>query len=113
VSGSAAAPADRARAQEVAQFFNTSVFTANASGQFGNAGRNIVTGPGVVGWDTSLSKVFRITEAHRLQFRWDAFNLPNRPNFGSPNGTVVSPAFGRIQSASSGRVQQLSLKYSF
>ena len=113
VSGSPALAADRSRAEEVAQFFNTAVFAANATGQFGNAGRNIVTGPGSISWDTSLSKAFRITEAHRLLFRWDAFNLPNRPNFGAPNGTVVSPAFGRIQSAGSGRIQQLSLKYSF
>jgi hypothetical protein len=48
-----------------------------------------------------------------MQFRWDAFNLINRPNFGSPNGTFTSSAFGRIQSAGAGRIQQLSLKYSF
>lgn len=49
---------------------------------------------------------------HRLQFRWDTFSLLNRPNFGSPNSTVVSPAFGRIQSAGGARVVQFSLKYS-
>ena len=45
--------------------------------------------------------------------RWDAFNVINRPNLGGPNSTLVSPAFGRIQSAGGGRVMQVSLKYAF
>jgi hypothetical protein len=54
-----------------------------------------------------------MTEAHRVQLRFDAFNLPNRPNFSDPNATVTSPAFGRIQGAGSGRVLQASAKYVF
>ena len=69
--------------------------------------------PGSVSWDVSLSKAFRIREAHNLQFRWDAFNPMNHANLGSPNSTLTSPAFGRIQSTGAGRVMQLSLKYSF
>lgn len=59
----------------------------------------------------STAKAFRMREAHRLLFRWDAFIVVNRPNLGSPNSTLVSPAFGRIQSAGAGRVMQVSLKY--
>jgi len=111
VSGSPQLPSDRPRSQLLARFFNTAVFTANAPGQFGNAGRNIGDGPGLVTWDVSISKAFRVAESQRLHFRWDAFNLPNRPNFNAPNSTLTSPAFGRIQGSGSGRVMQLSLKY--
>jgi hypothetical protein len=63
--------------------------------------------------DTSLSKNFRVVEQHRVQLRLDAFNLPNRANFGDPNATLTSPAFGRVQSAGAGRVLQVSAKYLF
>lgn len=106
-------PEGRSRSEQLARFFDTTAFRANATGTFGNAGRNIVYGPGVVRLDTSLSKSFALTERHRLQMRLDAFNLPNRPNFGNPNGTLSSPAFGRIQDAGSGRILQVSAKYLF
>jgi hypothetical protein len=60
---------------------------ANPSTLFGNAGRNELIGPGVVNADVSLFKNFalrRISEAARLQFRGEAFNLPNRANFVAP-----------------------------
>ncbi len=104
---------DRPRAARLAEFFNRGAFQQNAARTFGNAGRNIISGPGSLGIDTSLMKSVRLTEQHRLHLRFDAFNLPNRPNFGDPNGTLTSPAFGRIQSAGSGRVLQISAKYLF
>jgi hypothetical protein len=58
-------------------------------------------------------KSFRMAESHRMQFRAEAFNLPNRANLGNPQANLTSPAFGRIQSAGGGRVLQLSLKYMF
>ncbi len=60
---------------------------ANPSTLFGNAGRNELIGPGVVNADVSLFKNFglrKISEAARLQFRAEAFNLPNRVNFAPP-----------------------------
>ena len=101
------------RDERMARYFNTSVFTANLAGQFGNAGRAIISSPGAFNWDVSLSKAFRIRETHSLQFRWDSFNPINHANLGSPNSTLTSPSFGRIQSTSGGRVMQLSLKYMF
>jgi hypothetical protein len=106
-------PGGRSRDEILAQYFDAGAFQPNAIGTFGNAGRNIVYGPGALTLDTSLSKTFRFTEAHRLQLRFDAFNLPNRPNLGDPNGTLTSPAFGRIQSAGAGRILQVSAKYLF
>jgi hypothetical protein len=53
----------------------------------GNAGRNIMTGPGLVNMDLSLeknTKITRISETFALKFRFDVFNLTNRPNFNPP-----------------------------
>ncbi|MBI3208687.1 MAG: TonB-dependent receptor [Candidatus Solibacter usitatus] len=113
VTGSPDLPSDRSRDDRMARYFNTSAFTPNLPGQFGNAGRAIMIAPGSFNWDVSLSKAFRIRESHAVHFRCDAFNLLNHANLGSPNTTLTSPAFGRIQSTSGGRVMQLSLKYTF
>jgi TonB dependent receptor len=113
VSGSPQLPGNRPRAERIERYFRTDVFSPNLPGQYGNSGRSIMSAPGTFGWDVSTAKAFRIREAHSLQFRWDAFNLVNRPNLGGPNSTLVSPAFGRIQSAGGGRVMQVSLKYAF
>jgi hypothetical protein len=113
VNGSPELPGGRSRDDRMSRYFNTSVFTANPAGQFGNAGRAIISGPGSVNWDVSLSKAFRIHERHSLMFRWDSFNPLNHANLNAPNSTLTSPAFGRIQGTSGGRVMQLSLKYTF
>jgi hypothetical protein len=106
-------PSGRSRGDRIDQYFNQQAFRENAPRTFGNAGRNIISSPGSLNLDTSLSKSIRITESQRVQLRFDAFNLPNRPDLGSPNATLTSPAFGRIQSAGSGRVLQVSAKYIF
>lgn len=104
---------DRPRADRILQYFNASAFRANAPGSFGNAGRNILIGPGSMTMDVSLSKAIPIRESHRLEMRLDAFNIANRPNFGSPQGQLSSVAFGRITGASAGRIMQVSMKYVF
>jgi hypothetical protein len=86
-----------------ALWFNTADFTRNFLGRFGNAGRNIVIGPGTADFDFALLKRFPLWREDRyLQFRSEFFNLANHPNFDNPtanNLTVVSPTFGRITSA--------------
>jgi hypothetical protein len=52
--------------------------------RFGNAGRNILTGPGLLNLDTSLFKNIRLTERIRLQFRAELFNILNHTNFAPP-----------------------------
>jgi hypothetical protein len=103
----------RSRDERLARYFNTAAFQPNAPLTFGNSGRNIISGPGSFSMDASLTKSFRIVEQHRIQLRFDAFNLPNRANFGDPNATLTSPAFGRVQSAGAGRILQISAKYLF
>lgn len=103
----------RPKDERLARYFNTAAFAPNTALNFGNSGRNIISGPGSFSMDTSLSKNFRLVEQHRVQLRFDAFNLPNKANFGDPNATLTSPAFGRVQSAGSGRILQVSAKYIF
>jgi hypothetical protein len=106
--------ADRSRQDVTAQYFNTSAFRANATGAFGNFGRNVIVGPGLANVDAGLFKSIPIwKESHRLQFRSEFFNLLNRPNFGNPTNSLISPSFGRILSAQPARQIQLALKYLF
>jgi hypothetical protein len=81
---------------------------------YGNAGRNILTGPGRVNFDWSMFKNFDFTERFRMQFRSEFFNLFNTPQFGLPNATIGTPAAGTITSlAGNNRQVQLALRFSF
>jgi hypothetical protein len=58
--------------------FNTCAFVSNSVlGSFGNAGRNIILGPGYQNWDVSLFKTFPIREEKRIEFRAEFFNAWN------------------------------------
>lgn len=83
------------------------------AGLFGNAGRNIVQGPGYQNWDFSTFKNFRIRESKTLQFRAELFNIFNHPNFRLPTNDISSPNFGTISEALPGRHVQLALKFLF
>jgi outer membrane receptor protein involved in Fe transport len=86
----------------------------------GDMGRNSVIGPKFVDSDLSLVKDTKITERVNLQFRADAFDVFNHPNFGNPNVSVGSSSFGVITSTrfangdfGSARQLQLALKLQF
>ena len=106
-------PDGRSKAQTLAQFFNKTAFTVNTVGTFGNAGRNILIGPGNRNVDFGMIKNFPIHERYKVQFRAEAFNLFNHPNFNNPNGNVSAATFGTITAAGAPRVLQLALKAMF
>lgn len=83
------------------------------AGRFGNAGRNIVRGPGQSTLDVSVFKTIPSGESVRWQFRVEAFNVLNHANFGVPVNDLVSPNFGRIIEAGPPRVFQAGLKLLF
>jgi hypothetical protein len=67
--------------------FNTCAFATNTViGSFGDAGRNIIQGPGTQNWDISLFKIFPISEQKRIEFRAEFFNAFNHygPQFDNP-----------------------------
>ncbi len=66
-------------------------------GTFGNAGRNILRGPGIEDVDVSLGKNFRFPLPHEsgnLQLRFDALNVMNHPNFSTPGNSQNTPGNG-------------------
>ena len=79
-------------------WFNTSAFALPAFGTFGNAGRNIISGPSLWNVNVSLLKDTPLGEDATLQFRAEFFNVMNTPNFGLPNIFFGTPGFGRVLS---------------
>ncbi|HWZ98093.1 MAG TPA: TonB-dependent receptor [Candidatus Dormibacteraeota bacterium] len=67
-------------------------FSLPAVGSFGNLGRNTFYGPGFTDVDLSLVKNTKLTERVNLQFRADAFDLFNHPNFGQPGPLAANGA---------------------
>ncbi len=94
-------------------WFDTTAFAMPPFGSFGNAGRNIMTGPGVQNVNVSVLKNTSLGERARLQFRAEAFNLSNHVNLDLPDIFLGSPTFGKIQSAGSPRRIQFGLKLLF
>ncbi|MEJ2079788.1 MAG: TonB-dependent receptor, partial [Acidobacteriota bacterium] len=101
----------------VEKWFNTEAFSPPDPGFFGNAGRNIIRGPGVNKWDVSLFKNGRIPwfgeEGADLQLRAEFFNAPNHSNFNGLGTYVASGYFGALISARDPRILQFGLKIDF
>jgi len=95
------------------QWFNPAAFTNPIDGQFGNVGRNTISGPGAISIDLSIFKNFYFTERARVQFRAEFFNLINHPNFRSPSTTYDSSNPGELTAAGTSRQIQLALKFLF
>lgn len=108
-----ALPRDRAKNDLIAAWFDTAAFQANLPGQYGTAGRSIMTGPGTVTWDLSLQKIFRVTEAHRIELRCEVYNVANHANLGNPQVNLNSRLFGQISGSSAPRWMQFALRYEF
>ena len=99
----------------IAQWFNPAAFKAPAPFTFGNAGRNILFGPGLWNLNTSLVKEFRLQEIARVQFRGEAFNMPNHASFGNPSASLNSTStMGRVSGTSvAARAVQFALRVTF
>ena len=94
-------------------YFNTSLFTLEALGQFGNAKRRFFHGPGVNNWDIALLKDLRITESKALEFRAELFNAFNHAQFDTPDGNILDSSFGQVLGARDARIGQLAVKFTF
>lgn len=94
-------------------FFSREAFAIPAPFTFGNAGRNILTGPGFASVDVSLGRIFHLGTTARLHLRIEVFNIFNRTNFDLPGRIIDQPDFGVIASARSARQTQLSLRLEF
>lgn len=76
-------------------WFDPCAFTLPTTGFLGNAGRNILRGPGLTNLDFTIAKdtaVGFLGESGRLEFRAEFFNILNHPNFATPEiGLADSP----------------------
>jgi hypothetical protein len=110
--GDPALPASR---RTPLHFFNTDSFALPLPGQFGNAARNTITGPGVRTFDYAISRKFKFGQDARRQveWRWELSNAFNTPNFIGLNTVINSSGFGEVQGVKNMRRMDMYLKVSF
>jgi hypothetical protein len=97
----------------IERWFDTTAFRNPQAGRYGNAGDGILRGPGLVNFDLSAFKNFRVTEQTNLQFRGEFFNAFNNVNLNNPSTNTGDPRFGRISGSGPARAIQLGLKLLF
>jgi hypothetical protein len=97
------------------QWYNLAALQPAAAGTYGNAGRNILEGPGQINVDFSLFKNFALGGDRQLQFRVEFFNILNHPNFqgNSIQLTFDQPGAGQATLANPARQIQLAFKAYF
>src|SRR5437763_7255885 len=87
--------------RSIDRWFDASAFVAPGQYIFGNSGRNILYGPGTKQVDLSLFKNFKFSETRRVEFRAEAFNVSNTPQFNNPNASIGFAGVARITTAGS------------
>ncbi len=103
------------RSQRTAEhFFNTAAFTPPPLYTFGDAGRDVLPGPGNNIFDVALQRTFRVRESQSIRFRAETFNVFNHPNWGiAGNNPDFGPFFGAILASGDPRRMQFALRYDF
>jgi outer membrane receptor protein involved in Fe transport len=103
----------RSRDDLMAGFFDPTQFVLPAQGSYGNAGRNLLIGPGSYNLDFALFKRFAFGERWQLQYRWEMFNAFNHANLGQPRSNINAARPGQIDTTSSPRIMQMGLRVTF
>ena len=97
----------------IAQWFNTAAFVAPPTGQYGDARRNSIIGPGTLAFDMAFTKVVPMKESRVLEFRAQATNIFNHPNYSSIDTVVNSPTFGRVTAVGAMRQITMTARFRF
>jgi len=92
---------------------NAAAFTVPATGQWGNAGRNSITGPGQFSLNASLTRTFHVNQRVNMDLRVSATNVLNHPVFPRWNTMVGNSQFGLPTNANGMRTLQPSLRVRF
>ena len=106
-------PELRSDQRSAQRWFNTAAFAQPANYQFGNAGRNLLRGPGYANLDFSLIRNVNFTEGKLLQIRGEFFNALNHTNFSTPQSTLGAANFGTITSSLAARQIQIGARFVF
>lgn len=101
--------------QTTQRFFNTGAFALPAAGRYGNAGRNTIPGPRTVNFNMLLDRFITLSREKgvRADFRLDAANIFNTPNFSGLATVVNAQDFGRITGVKAMRLLTFSLRLRF
>ncbi len=101
--------------QSALHFFNTACFVVPPAGQFGDAARNTIEGPGMFSWNFQISKQFSFgkDQNRRLDVRWEITNLTNTPNLSGLSTLVNSTTFGRVTGAAAMRTMDVMARVNF
>jgi hypothetical protein len=95
------------------EWFDTTSFQAPLNGFYGNAGTGSIRGPREISFNVATYKTFPIHERLILQFRAEAFNFLNHPNFGTVDTSLGDAAYGKVTSALDPRILEFSLRVVF
>ena len=95
------------------RYLNPAAFALPAEGKLGNLARNAIRGPRSWAFDVALSRVFRLRETQRLEFRAEAYNLTNSFRPIDPIVDLSNANFGVIRESRDPRIMQFALKYVF
>jgi hypothetical protein len=97
------------------KWFNTAAFVEVPVGVIrpGNSSRGAIRGPGFGRWDLAVSRMIKINEGLKFQFRGEMFNMFNHTNPLNVNTTRTSSQFGQVTSTRDQRLVQLGLKLNF
>jgi trimeric autotransporter adhesin len=101
------------------EWFNVKAFTAppeNSQNQvigYGDARRNSIIGPGSKVFDMALTKVIPLQESRFLEFRAQATNVFNIPNYSSIDTAFNSPTFGRVTAVGAMRQITMTARFRF
>lgn len=88
-------------------------FVVPARYTFGNAGRNMLRGPGYVSVDALVARTFHRNAERSVEFRLEVFNLLNRVNGQLPDSFVDRATFGQVLATYPARQWQLAVKFAF
>lgn len=97
----------------IGSWFNTGAFIVPPAGQFGDARRNSIIGPGSKVFDMAFTKVVPFKESRTLELRAQATNVFNIPNYSSIDTMVTSPTFGRVTAVGSMRQITMTARFRF
>jgi trimeric autotransporter adhesin len=97
----------------IARWFNTAAFVAPPTGQYGNVRRNSIIGPGTKVFDMAFTKIVPLKESRMLEFRAQATNIFNIPNYSSIDTSVTSPTFGRVTAVGAMRQFTMTARFRF
>ena len=96
-----------------AEWFDTTSFVAPANGFYGNARPGSIRGPREISFNIAGYKTFPIHERLNLQFRAEAFNFLNHPNFRNIDTNLGSGTYGRVTSSLDPRELEFSARVIF